>query len=359
MQHIDPHIDVRVLDRLHAQENLSAETILKTLIQDISRIGKEFILFLDDYHKINAPPVHNIVAFVLEHAPSRLHMMIAGHTDPPLPLARLRSTNQLKEIRDPYFRFTVDEATTLLNSLMKLKLPYGTITALVQRTRALPLNVNYAGHCLWQGMPGEAFIEGLEQTEEEPLEFCLNRMLERLPSEMGEFVRQLSVSEYLAPQLAQAITSRKEAGELVAALHRQGLFFDLIEPDALWYRWHSPVRKLLYSGLKAQAARQVRELHLRACLWYVQEGELTEAFRHAVEAEDYELAAQLIEKNAQALLESGYLVTVQRWLRSIPESVFASRPMLCICQAWVYIITREYDRVEPYLAQALESRQGS
>jgi hypothetical protein len=47
---------------------------------------------LDDYHAIAASEVHDAVTFLLDHLPDSLHLVMATRSDPPLPLARLRST---------------------------------------------------------------------------------------------------------------------------------------------------------------------------------------------------------------------------------------------------------------------------
>ena len=50
------------------------------------------VLVLDDYHLIDAPPIHSALAFLLDHLPPQLHLVITTRADPPLPLTRLRAT---------------------------------------------------------------------------------------------------------------------------------------------------------------------------------------------------------------------------------------------------------------------------
>ena len=49
----------------------------------------QVLLVLDDYHLISSQPVHASLAFLLEHRPPGLHLVLASRADPPLPLARL------------------------------------------------------------------------------------------------------------------------------------------------------------------------------------------------------------------------------------------------------------------------------
>jgi LuxR family maltose regulon positive regulatory protein len=80
------------------------------------------VLVLDDYHLLDAPPIDAAMGFLLDHLPEHLHLVIATREDPPLPLARLRARGRLVELRAADLRFTTDEAATLLQEVMRLRL---------------------------------------------------------------------------------------------------------------------------------------------------------------------------------------------------------------------------------------------
>lgn len=66
------------------------DAALTVLINDIERVTTELhqdlVLVLDDYHVLSTPAIHGGVAFLLDHLPARLHLVIATRVDPPLPL---------------------------------------------------------------------------------------------------------------------------------------------------------------------------------------------------------------------------------------------------------------------------------
>ena len=100
---------------------------LTALVNALARAGEQepgghWVLVVDDYHVIIAPEVHEAMAFLLDHAPGQLHLMIATRADPPLPVARLRSRGQLVEVRGADLRFTPDEAQQFLTQAMGLDL---------------------------------------------------------------------------------------------------------------------------------------------------------------------------------------------------------------------------------------------
>jgi LuxR family transcriptional regulator, maltose regulon positive regulatory protein len=83
-------------------------------------VEEDVVLVLDDYHVIDAEPVHGAVAFLLDHLPPRMHLVIASRSDPPLPLARLRARGELIEIRASDLRFTPDETAAFLMRLISM-----------------------------------------------------------------------------------------------------------------------------------------------------------------------------------------------------------------------------------------------
>src|SRR6202008_615937 len=101
------------------------QTVLTTLLNELSALPHDIVLVLDDYHAIDARGVHDGMAFLLDHLPPRVHLVIASRSDPALPLARLRARGELAEIRAAELRFTADEAAAYLNEMMGLRLGAG------------------------------------------------------------------------------------------------------------------------------------------------------------------------------------------------------------------------------------------
>src|SRR5882757_2216772 len=110
------------------------EAGLATLLNDLDAISGDVVLVLDDYHVIEARGVQDGMAFLLEHLPPQIHLVIASRADPALPLARLRGRGELVEIRAADLRFTPVEAAAYLNEVMGLVLSAPDVAALEGRT---------------------------------------------------------------------------------------------------------------------------------------------------------------------------------------------------------------------------------
>src|SRR6185436_14541794 len=120
------------------------ETLLIPLLNDLAAVSQPSFLVLDDYHVLEAPAIHQALAFLLDHLPPKLHIVIATREDPPLPLARLRARRQVAELRAEQLRFTADEAAVFLTEIMGLPLTTADVAALEARTEGWIAGLQFA-----------------------------------------------------------------------------------------------------------------------------------------------------------------------------------------------------------------------
>ena len=93
LDRVCPGIAERVGPLLGPPPPPSFEGLVTALINELAAQpgAGEVALVLDDYHLIDSQPVHASLAFLLEHRPPGLHLVLASRADPPLALARLRA----------------------------------------------------------------------------------------------------------------------------------------------------------------------------------------------------------------------------------------------------------------------------
>jgi LuxR family maltose regulon positive regulatory protein len=109
LKQIDECIGENTRAMLQSPQPLPPELILTTLVNEIALVPTPFILVLDDYHAIEALPIHQQLDFLVEHQPPQMHLVLLTREDPPLPLARLRARAQMAEIRQDDLRFSPEE----------------------------------------------------------------------------------------------------------------------------------------------------------------------------------------------------------------------------------------------------------
>ena len=255
----------------------------------------DVVLVLDDYHVIDAREVQDGMAFLLEHLPPQLHLVIASRADPALPLARLRARGELVEIRAADLRFTPDEAAAYLNEVMGLALTAQDVAALEGRTEGWIAALQLAALSM-QGRDDVAgFIAGFAGDDRYIVDYLVEEVLQRQPEQVRSFLLQTSILDRLSGPLCDAVTGQDGGKAMLEALDRGNLFLVPLDDRRQWYRYHHLFADVLRARLLDEQPDRVPELHRRASDWYEQNGERSEAIRHALAGEDFERAADLVE----------------------------------------------------------------
>ena len=334
---ISENVGTGLLGVLQSPQPPSAELILTTLLNEIASVRENFILVLDDYHVIDAKQVDNALSFLLEYQPPQIHLVIATREDPNLPLARLRASGQLTELRAADLRFTLSEAAEFLNNVMGLKLSTEDIAALETRTEGWIAGLQLAALSMQGHQDTANFIESFTGSHHFVMDYLVEEVLQQQPERIQTFLLRTSMLKRLCGPLCDAVLLDSSASgqETLEHLEHANLFIIPLDNERRWYRYHHLFADLLRQRLNqniasstGDAESRVNELHIRASQWYEDNGLQIEAFQHAAAANDIERAERLAEGKGIPLHFSGGVTPILEWLESLPTSVLNARPSL-------------------------------
>ena len=347
-----PGVGENALALLRASGPPPVEVVLTALLNDLAAIAGDIVLVLDDYHVIDAPVVQDAMAFLLDHLPPRLHVVIAGRADPALPLARLRARGELAEIRAAELRFTPDEAAAYLNEMMGLQLTARDVAALEARTEGWIAALQLAALSV-QGRDDVAgFIAGFAGDDRYVVDYLAEEVLARQPDRVQAFLLQTSILGRLSGPLCDAVTGQGGGKAMLEALDRGNLFLVPLDDRRQWYRYHHLFADVLQARLLDEQPGQVPDLHRRASAWYERSGEQSLAIGHALAARDFSRAADLIERALPAMARTRQEATVRGWLEMIPDELVRVRPVLSVGFAGALLTGGELEGIEGRLRDA-------
>jgi LuxR family maltose regulon positive regulatory protein len=330
----------------------ATEAVLATLLNDLGAVATDVVLVLDDFHLIEAREVQDGMAFLLDHLPPRIRLVIAGRADPALPLARLRGRGELVEVRAADLRFTPDEAAAYLNDAMGLALTPADVAALEGRTEGWIAALQLAALSM-QGRDDVAgFIAGFAGDDRYIVDYLAEEVLQRQPDGVRDFLLQTSILTRLTGPLCDAVTGQDGGKAMLEALDRGNLFVVPLDDRRRFYRYHHLFADVLQAHLLDEQPDRIRELHRRASDWYEQHGERPEAVHHALAGEDVARAADLIEPAIPELRRNRQEATLRSWLEALPDELFRVRPVLTVGLVSSLMVRGDFDGVETRLRQA-------
>jgi len=333
----------------------STEEVLSTLLNDLDAITRDVVLVLDDYHVVEAGDVQDGMAFLLEHLPPRLHLVIASRADPALPLARLRARGDLLEIRAADLRFTPDEAAEYLNGAMGLALTASDVAALEGRTEGWIAALQLAALSMQGRDDIAAFIAGFAGDDRYIVDYLAEEVLQRQPEHVRQFLLRTSILDRMTGPLCDAVTGQGGGKAELVALERGNLFLVPLDDRRRWYRYHHLFADVLQAHLLDERPDGVAELHRRASMWYQENGEPSEAIRHALAADDFERAADLLELAIPAMRRNRKEAVFLAWLMMLPDESVRARPVLSVYFVGALLSTGQLEGVEGRLRDAERS----
>lgn len=352
VQRFDSGIGQLAHKALQSNQQPATEAILTSLLNEIAAIPHDFWLVLDDYHLVASPEIDKAMSFLLEHLPRQMHVMMITRHVPQLPLARLRVRNQLTALDAAQLRFTLNEAVEFFNQTMGLALSVQDIKTLEERTEGWVAGLQLVALSLQGRLDTQDFIQAFTGSHRFVVDYLLEEVLQRQPADIREFLLYTSILDQLNGALCNAITARDDGQKTLEMLHDKNLFVIALDDRHSGYRYHHLFRDALSDVLTNQSPQLLPTLHQRASDYYTERNQLHEAIRHALLAENFEQAANLIEMTWMPMFESHQSDEWYAWASQIPEAIILKHPALCLAYGWVKLMHGDVDTAEVWFQRA-------
>ena len=317
----------------------SSRLLAAVLGNDLVLLPRDLVLVLDDYHLVRGRQVHELINELLQHWPRALHLVLISRHVPPLSLARLRAHDEIVELRNRDLRFTDVEASTYLQRTVSLPLTSERLSLIAQRTEGWIVALQLVSMSLRQPKAADHMLDTLSGSNVAITEYLATEVLSRQAQEVQDFLLKTAILDRVCASLGEAVTGIEDRGRsgrsILDYLEREQLFLTSLDHRREWYRFHPLFRDFLLHRLSTTAIdTDVAGLHRRAATWFADQGTLTEGVRHALAANDLDLAAHLMEQGLPVLLNAEDRLSLEHWLNMLPEHFAESRAAVMMIRAW-------------------------
>lgn len=329
-----------------------AKKMMTAFVNDVTPISTPFTLILDDYHTIESADIDGAMAFLLDHMPPQMTLVITSRTDPGFPISRLRVRGQLTEIRANDLRFSEAEAAQFLQKSMGLTLSPEQIAALEIRTEGWIAGLQMAALSMQGRADTATFIAAFTGSHRFVLDYLLEEVMQSQPEHTRNFLLQTALFDRLNGSLCDAVTGQTNGKATLEQLERSNMFVIPLDDARQQYRYHHLFADMLQARLLEEQPAHVPILHRRASVWYEQNNLPTDAIHHALAAKDFERAAGLIEliwptmdANFQSKVWFG-------WANTLPDALVRVRPVLILNYAWALLNNGDLETAKRWLQDA-------
>jgi LuxR family maltose regulon positive regulatory protein len=359
LQSVDKNWGQPALELIQSPQIPPFESTIFTLVNSLSPTPKNFALVLDDYHLIQSSSIHDMLGLLLEVLPEKMHIILATRSDPPLPLSRIRSQQQLSELRTLDLSFTSEETTLYFKDKLAVDLSIEDIALLESRTEGWITGLQLAALSMQDRSDPSAFVAEFSGDNRYIVDYLMEEVLHRQPEHIQDFLRQTSILDPLSGPLCDAVVGKKSSQQILNRLEKSNLFIFSLDNERNWFRYHRLFADSLSQRLQHKQEEIVPELHRRASDWYNKQGMRYEAVDHAFAALDFDRAAFLLEDMAESVWDRGQQVKLAQWFGQIPERIISKRPQLCVFYARSLIMSGRQKEAEKCLTSAEDILESS
>lgn len=326
-------------------------TFVATVVEALSVLPEPIRLVFDDLHELtDADALHGLAALVRDR-PAGLRLVLATRVDPPLPLGRLRLAGRLCEVRARELAFSAQEAAALFVAA-EMPVDEERVRALLEQTDGWAAGLWLAARSMREADDPDLFLSDLVGSGRAISEYLIGEVLSGIPPEVLEVVEAVSVCDEPAAPLAVAVSGRREAGDLLAALEDKTSLVTSYGAGRRRFRVHPLLRAHLLADLRRRRPDLMAMLHRRAALWFAAEGEPVAAVRHACVAEDPGLVTQLMRGHGVALLMAGWHALAREALAASVPAIVETDPGLALVAAFAHLEVAHLTAVDFYLDRA-------
>jgi LuxR family transcriptional regulator, maltose regulon positive regulatory protein len=333
LQRASEGLGASVIAMIAENSLLPIETPISLLINELAELDEDIFLFVDDYHHLSEPAIHEGLSFFLRNAPPNFHLVLTSRSDPPLPLPRLRAQNQLLEVQAAELRFDLSETDQLLSLEHKTVSP-SEVELLHSITGGWPAALRLATSTSAHTGGGLASYLRSRIGLSPEINDYIEDMISTLPAPLVSFMLRTSILDRFNASLSDSVTSTRSGKEMLASIRkRQLLMTPLVGPEQ-WYAYHPLLAEFLKAELQSRYPDEIRELNRRAAHWFASNEMWMEAVEHALAAGDVHEGLRWIEKCAMDLVKRGELLTLLGWQRRLPSEVMRGQMKVRLAIAW-------------------------
>jgi LuxR family maltose regulon positive regulatory protein len=340
-----------LVERVGATPAFRAEGVVEPLLAGLDELDEPVVLVIDDLHELRSPDALRWLEHALTRVPAKLKVVLSTRVDPGLALHRLRLSGALVEIRGDDLRFSLEEASGLLEAA-GIALPDAAVARLHERTEGWAAGLRLAAISLASHPDRERFVTEFSGSERTVAAYLLAEVLERQPAEVRDLLLRTSILDRVSGPLADFLTGGSGSEAILQRLEDANAFVSSVDAGRSWFRYHHLFADLLRLELRRLAPTTVKPLHRAAAEWFERHADMVEAIRHAQAAGDWPIASRMVADSYVGLVFDGRLATLRALLEAFPEDAATTDPELALASAKARLYDGLLDESGRYLALA-------
>ncbi|WP_077617201.1 BTAD domain-containing putative transcriptional regulator [Bacillus sinesaloumensis] len=306
-------------------------TLCSLFINEITILGRNVMLVIDDYHLIqHSSAIDQWMTWLIQHLPQNLNLVISGRLKPNWGfLTSMNLKGELQEIKQSDLMFSFDEVEVLLSDLYEGDMAEKDIERIYSLTEGWIIAIGMIRQQLSSDSGIESILNNKSKSLDELFRFLAMEVFMKQPPMIQQFLENTCIFEELNGKVCDEVLGIRGSSEMLKELSEHNLF--LLSIGEGQYRYHALFKEFLEQRLFSINERHFYNLHIQTARFYQRIGDFNQAIYHLEATEDFERIAEILHHYGEKMIQNGQLVGVLERIKNIPEALMDHYYLL-----WLY-----------------------
>ena len=314
-----------------------AEYWVSPLIGAIERHGRPCLLALDEVERLTRPDAIATLNLLLQRAPPNLHFAMACRELPPgLDIAMYILEGRGTTVTVEDLRFTKGEVAAFFDTWLSRH----ELDEIAERSAGWPLALRIYRNARQEGAREDIGRDAVAAWIE-------TRLWRGLATEDRDVVLDVALLDWFDAELMDQATGTPGAARRVESLRSLSGLLQTNREEPPKMRLHPLIQEYCAARQSREAPDRFRTIHARMARALARRGQVDDALRHAVMADDPKLAGEIAEDagGVRLALRAGFEV-LRKVVGMLKAETFDMYPRVAIGRCLVLAITADLPRAE-------------
>lgn len=325
---------------------------------------RPFTMFVDNLNSCEDPALAQVFDRLLFETPASVRFVFSSTTALPLDVARARLEGVLQTLGPESLSLDGAAVAQVLGPDLARRIGVEGVSAVTRVTEGWPAAVRLAQIVLADADDPRQALATFSGADEDLAGLLNRQILAGVPPALRAFLLGIAPLRSFCAELCRAALDDAHVDQHLDSLRAHNLFIIPLDRNRQWYRLHTLFRQYLVSESTRRIDAATRRHTLRrAADWSARHDLWQDAIDYALQAEDFSLAASLLDHAAAHLVGRGELRRYIDWVSRLRQHGQTIALEAEYWYVWALVLGRHYeagrkeiDRVRPLVVEAMRAQ---
>ncbi len=308
---------------------LDLDRCVNLLLNDIDKyLVENFYIVFDDLHLIyNAELTNNLIAYLLDTSPPKLHFVLTSRHPFELKSKTIRNHKNIAYLSTEDLALSSREIETLFNDVYSRSISITDAVKIQEVTSGWVMGIVLAAHPMSGGKSlGKSATTQIpllnSPNQKHMLEYFQDEIFSHIPENLHKPFLLLAFVDEIHVDLAARITQVSDIGDVLTELTQENLFIYNLDTDFRIFRFHHLFQEFLQARAKKKLKNdEISQIYLESASFFLENNQIDKALSCYQQGGDYKMMERLLRQHGIHLLAQNRTLTILTLLQRIPEKI--------------------------------------